>query len=167
MAERQNIGSRSVPPLLLANGKRRLPAHSWPPSILIRRVLFLDVDGIYHTNGAGISAPDPGQTDQQPWQKMVKQLPRFKVSSAVLTNGEVRVLGVPGKTGAEIAIDRLNLQAENITNSLDLAPTLMAKISADARILATGTFQLQAQGYPLAEVPTFNADLSCSDIDLN
>jgi membrane protein len=128
--------------------------------------LFLDADGIHRTDGAGASVPDHGQATQQPWQAVVKQLPRFKVSSAVLTNGEVHVLGVPGKTEVDPAIDRLNLRTENITNSLDLASTLMAKVSADARILATGTFQLQAQGYPLAEVPTFNADLSCSDVDL-
>ena len=74
---------------------------------------------------------------------------------------------VPGERDAEISLDRLNLRAENITNSTELAPTLMAKLSADARLLSSGTFQLQAQGYPLAKVPTFNADLSSSDIDLS
>ena len=43
----------------------------------------------------------------------------------------------------------------------------MARLTTDARVLASGKFQLQAQGYPLAKVPTFNADLSSSDIDLS
>jgi hypothetical protein len=43
----------------------------------------------------------------------------------------------------------------------------MARLSTDARVLASGKFQLQAQGYPLAKVPTFNADLSSSDVDLS
>jgi len=94
------------------------------------------------------------------------QLPRFKLSSALLTDGEIRVAGLPGEKGAEVSIDHLNQCAENITNSTDLAPTLMARLTTDARVLASGKFQLQAQGYPLAKVPTFNADLSSSDIDL-
>jgi hypothetical protein len=41
------------------------------------------------------------QTEQrekagQSWQRLT-QLPRFKVASAVLTNGEVSVVGVPAK----------------------------------------------------------------------
>jgi membrane protein len=43
----------------------------------------------------------------------------------------------------------------------------MARLTTDARVLASGKFQLQAQGYPLAKVPTFNADLSSSNIDLS
>ena len=43
----------------------------------------------------------------------------------------------------------------------------MARLIADARLLSSGTCQLQAQGYPLAKVPTFDADLSSSGIDLS
>jgi membrane protein len=103
----------------------------------------------------------------QLWQEKLAQLPRFKVASAILTDGEVRVVGIPGEKGAKVAVDRLNLLVENITNSTDLAPTFMARLSADARILSSGKFQLQAQGYPLSKVPTFNADLSSSEIDLS
>jgi membrane protein len=101
------------------------------------------------------------------WQEKVTQLPLFRVASAILTDGEVRIAGVPGEKGTELAVDRLNLRAENITNSIDLAPTLMATLTTDARVLASGRFQLHAQGYPLSKVPTFNADLSSSDIDLS
>jgi Virulence factor BrkB/Domain of Unknown Function (DUF748) len=101
-----------------------------------------------------------------PWQDKLTQLPRFKVASAILTDGKIRVVGAPGERGAEVSVDRLNLRAETITNSTELAPTLMARLSADARLLSSGTCQLQAQGYPLAKVPTFNADLSSSYIDL-
>ena len=40
----------------------------------------------------------------------------------------------------------------------------MARLTADARLLWSGACQLQAQGYPLAKMPTFNADLSSSGI---
>jgi hypothetical protein len=94
------------------------------------------------------------------------EMPRFKVASALLTNGEVCVIGVPGEKGSKLSVDGLNLRAENITNSTDLAATLMARLSTDARVLSSGKFELQAQGYPLSKVPTFNLDLSSTDIDL-
>ncbi len=127
--------------------------------------VFLDVNGFAKANG-GKSEPDRGQEDHASWQDNVKRLPAFKVSQAVLNDGEIHLQRIPGESATELAIDRLNVRAENITNSTNIAPTLMARVSADARILETGSLQLQAQGYPFAEVPTFNADLSSNDIDL-
>jgi hypothetical protein len=131
------------------------------------RLLFNAADGIRRANGSKGRPEQHPEKAGRPWQDKVMQLPRFKLSSAVLTDGEIHVAGIPGEKGAEVSIDRLNLWAENITNSTDLAPTLLAKLTTDARVLASGKFQLQAQGYPLAKVPTFNADLSSSDIDLS
>ncbi len=128
---------------------------------------------LFNANGMRGAHDGDGKRDAQrkesgrPWQEKLTQLPRFKVSSAILTNGEIRLVGAPGERGAEVSVDRLNVRAENITNSTVLSPTLMATLSADARLLSSGRCQLQAQGYPLAKVPTFNADLSSSDIDLS
>jgi Domain of Unknown Function (DUF748) len=130
--------------------------------------LSLDIDG-FHRN-----ANDSGQATrtrhatavQQPWQDKVKRLPGFKISPILLTNGQIRVHGVPGEQGSEIAIEHLHLRVGNITNSTDLAPTLMTKISMDARVLTSGKLELRGEGYPLARVPTFNADFSASHIDL-
>src|SRR5262249_49847026 len=36
-----------------------------------------------------------------PWQEKLTQLPPFKVASAILTDGEVRVVGAPGERNAE------------------------------------------------------------------
>jgi membrane protein len=140
------------------------------------RLLF-NTNGINFTNGnkgkRGIGQDDGNDKPRelcgkagQPWQEKLAQLPRFKVTSAILTDGEVRVAGLPGEKGTEIFVDRLNLHAENITNSIELADTMMASLSVDACLLSSGKFHLQAQGYPLAESLTFNADLSCSDVDL-
>ena len=71
-----------------------------------------------------------------------------------------------GALTAVIAIDHSHLRAGNITNSTDLAPTLMTKIFLDARVLTAGKLELRAEGYPLAKVPTFNADFTSSGIDL-
>jgi hypothetical protein len=128
--------------------------------------LWFNADGIHGAREGNEKREAQHVKSGPPWQEKLTQLPRFKVASAILTDGEVRVLGVPGDRDAEISLDRLNLRAENITNSTELAPTLMARLSADARLLSSGTFKLQAQGYPLAKLPTFNADSSSTDIDL-
>jgi hypothetical protein len=60
----------------------------------------------------------------------VEQLPAFRISSAVLTDGEVHVQGMSGQDGADIRIDHLNLYLDNLTNSTKLAPSLMAKALA-------------------------------------
>ncbi|MBV8360193.1 MAG: YihY family inner membrane protein [Deltaproteobacteria bacterium] len=101
------------------------------------------------------------------WQEKVMQLPRFQVASAILSDGDIRIAGFPGESGSELSIKHLNVRAENITNSAELIGTMMSHLSADASVLDSGRVQLQAQGYPLAKVPTFNADLSSSDIDLS
>jgi Virulence factor BrkB/Domain of Unknown Function (DUF748) len=128
--------------------------------------LFLGVNGTHHPDDPPKPGPGSEKAAHGTWQEKVKQLYAFRISSVVLTDGAVRVLGVPGEIGAVVAIDHLNLRAQNITNSGDIARTLMAKLSVDARVLATGKLQLKAEGYPLAEVPTFNADFTSSDIDL-
>lgn len=130
--------------------------------------LFLNIDGIRNSRaGAGEKQGNHDDKAGTPWQDKITQLPRFKVSSAVLSDGEISIVGVSGESGDQIAVDRLNVHAENITNSTELAPTLMGRLAADARLLSSGACQLRAEGYPLAKVPTFNADLSSSDIDLS
>jgi membrane protein len=140
--------------------------------------VLLHADEIHHAHGddgniQGQSPARDGDETNKPdyrsgaaWQQQLTQLPRFKVASVILSNGEIRVVGVPGENGGELSISGVNVRAENITNSIELAPTTMARLSADARILDSGKMQLQAQGYPLAAQPTFNVDLTSSDIDL-
>ena len=133
--------------------------------------LLLDLESIRRKTGDGATKPNPDRNsqadkNQQPWQEKVKQLPAFRLTSAVLTDGEVHLQGIAGQNGADIRIDRLNLYLDNVTNSTELAPTLLAKASCNARVMATGNLELQAQGYPLAQVPTFNVDFQTSNIDL-
>jgi membrane protein len=129
---------------------------------------LINLDGIRDSHrGDGKKEKSPSDKGDMPWQEKIMQLPRFNISPVLLTDGEISIIGAPGELRAELAVDRLNLRAENITNSTALAPTLMATLTADARLLSSGVCQLQAQGYPLAKMPTFNADLSSSGIDLS
>ena len=83
------------------------------------RLLFNPADGIRRGNrGKGKPEQQP-EIVGRPWQEKVMQLPRFKLSWAVLTDGEIRAAGLPGEKGAEVSIDRLNLRAENINQETD------------------------------------------------
>ena len=128
--------------------------------------LLINADGIRNGNGGRKRKPATDRVNAR-WQDKVTQLPRFKISSVLLSHGGISVVDATGEMDAEVALDRLNLRAENITNSTTLAPTLMATLKADARLLSSGTCELKAQGYPLAKMPTFNADLSSSGIELS
>jgi membrane protein len=117
--------------------------------------------------GDGKKQKPPPDKAGTPWQEKIMQLPRFRISPVLVTDGAVQIVGAPGEKDAELTVDRLNLCVENITNTTALAPSLMASVTADARLLSSGECRLQAQGYPLAKIPTFNADLGSSGIDLS
>ena len=64
-------------------------------------------------------------------------------------------------------MDRLRMRVGNITQQR--GPCLDAHdeyLPEGARVLTSGKLELRAQGYPLAKVPTFNADFTSSGIDL-
>jgi len=100
------------------------------------------------------------------WQKKVEQLPPFRISSVVLTNGEVQVQGMSSQGGADLRIDHLNFYLDNVTNSTKLAPSLMTKALCKGRVMSTGSLGLRAEGYPLAEAPIFNIDFQIVNLDL-
>ena len=93
-------------------------------------------------------------------------LPAFRISTAALIDGEIHLWGIPGQNETEVKADRLNLSIDNITNSITLAPSLLAKAVCSARVMTNGSLMLRAEGYPLAEQPTFNLDFQTENIDL-
>jgi len=133
--------------------------------------LLLDLEGIHRAaedraTGSKLDRDSKADDHQQPWQERVKKLPAFRVSSAVLTDGEVHLRGISGQNGTDLRVDRLNLSLNNVTNSNRLARTQMAQTSCNARVMTNGSLELRAEGYPLALAPTFNVDFQTKDIDL-
>ena len=66
------------------------------------RLLFNAADGIRRANGSKGRPEQHPEKAGRPWQDKVMQLPRFKLSLALLTDGEIRVAGLPGEKGAEV-----------------------------------------------------------------
>jgi uncharacterized protein DUF748/virulence factor BrkB len=133
--------------------------------------LIVNLERISHLagnrdNGNPRSSRDTQASEPLSWQKKVERLPEFRIPSAVLTDGEVHVQGMSGQDGADIRIDHLNLYLDNLTNSTRLAPSLLAKALCKARVMANGSLEVRAEGYPLAQAPTFNVDLQITNVDL-
>ena len=129
--------------------------------------VLLNLEG--HRNGNGNNSKPPHEVkaaERASWQERVKQLPAFRLSSAVVAGGEVHLQGIPGQDGTDLRIDRLNLSLVNITNNLKVAPTLMATAAGTARVMADGELALRVEGYPLAEPPAFDLDFQTSKVDL-
>ena len=95
----------------------------------------------------------PSGNYRQPWQERVNELPAFRLSSALLADGEIHLRNIPGQNGADVRIDRLNLSVRNVTNSINIAPSLMATLSCKARVMSNGSLELRADGYPFALLP--------------
>jgi len=131
--------------------------------------LLLDLSQLHQHDENRNGKSQPGGTSkakQQPWQEKVKQMPAFKISSLVLTNGEVHLHGIPGQGRTDIQIQDLNVSLDNITNSTRLSPTLKTAATCRARVMADGSLEINAEGYPLAAAPTFNVDFQTSNVDL-
>jgi membrane protein len=162
--------SLQVDSVVIGSRWRDLLRSSWIASLRVNSPrVMLDLRRLDHASARSGDSRTNGQSeaDARPtWQAKVMSLPAFRISTAALSDGEVRLLGIPGQNGTDIKVDRLNLSFDNLTNSLTLSPTLMAKVLCSARIMATGSLTFRAEGYPLAEQPTFNLDLQAENIDL-
>lgn len=137
--------------------------------------LFVDLDqGAVRAANRNVGNPDNenhGRRDTKAndplsWQNKVKRLPAFRISSAILSDGEAHLQGISGQDGADLRIDHVNLRLDNLTNSIKLAPSLMATARCAARVMANGNLVLRAQGYPLSRVPTFDLDFQTCNVDL-
>ena len=66
------------------------------------RLLFNAANGIRRVNDGNGRPEQQPEIAGRPWQEKVMQRPRFKLSLALLTDGEIRVAGLPGEKGAEV-----------------------------------------------------------------
>jgi hypothetical protein len=71
--------------------------HVDAPQLLFNAV---GIRGIHH--GDGKTQKNQLDKSEPSWQEKLTRLPRFKVASAILTDGEIRVVGAPGERGASL-----------------------------------------------------------------
>jgi hypothetical protein len=59
--------------------------------------LLINADAMRGAHDGKRKEEAQGEKSGRSWQEKLTQLPRFKLSSAILTNGEIRLVGVPGE----------------------------------------------------------------------
>jgi membrane protein len=101
-----------------------------------------------------------------PWQAKVRALPPIRLEHVKIVDGQFRIRNAPGQDGAPLEFDEFDFAVRNLTNSSRVSSSMKATVQARARALGSGIVFVQAEGYPLAEAPTFNADLEIKKINL-
>jgi membrane protein len=107
------------------------------------------------------------RADESSWPRRIRQLPPIKIDSLTFTNCAIRLELLPIQPSSALLVQDLNLRAANLVNSKELRSSLLAKASGRARLMTSGDLAFSAEGYPLAEMPTFNIDMTVTNLALN
>jgi hypothetical protein len=96
----------------------------------------------------------------------VKDLFPFRIDRLSLMEGEIHYVDRTQDPPIDVAIDELNAELRNLTNSEDISGTLVSTIDATGKVEGTGGLTLASQLDPYAEQPTFDANLVVDDVQL-
>jgi hypothetical protein len=113
--------------------------------------------------GSGASNQAGGGTD---WRETVKDLVPLKINRFAIVNGQVHYVDPTAKPKVDVEIDELYVEATNLTNSEDLAGTLVAQVKARGKPLHLGHFNLEASVDPYADQPTFDLNATMKGVPL-
>ena len=91
----------------------------------------------------------------KPWAEKIRQLFPVKFNRFTARNGEVHYRDFSRKPQVDVVIDRVNLVASNLTNSLKLSKTLHADVEIKGRPLREGSLASNINFNPYATKPTF------------
>ena len=113
--------------------------------------------------GSGESNQAGGGTD---WRETVKDLVPLKINRFAIVNGQVHYVDPTASPKVDVEIDELYVEATNLTNSEDLAGTLVAQVKARGKPLGLGQFDLSASLDPYADQPTFDLNATMKGLPL-
>ncbi len=115
---------------------------------------------INFVNGATEASDQSGkETD---WRDQVKGLVPLDINRFAIYDGDVHYVEYKSAKATKPTVDlrlaELRVEAYNLTNSQDLAGSLIATVDASARPMDLGQLQLHAAVDPYADTPTFDLD---------
>ncbi len=90
----------------------------------------------------------------------------FAISRFDIIEGEIHLDKVPGQEGLDLRMSEIVLSARNISNSLELTPTLKATLEARAKIMDQGQLTMEGGAYPFADTPVFDLDIQILNLNL-
>ena len=100
------------------------------------------------------------------WQRTLKSLLPLRIDSFTISNGEIHFCTATTDPPLHIAVQDLNVEATNLTNSRKVSESLVSHITANANVMGDGKFQANLKINPLAAKPTFNLAMQITKISI-
>lgn len=100
------------------------------------------------------------------WQDKVRELFPLRINSFKVINGEVHYRDFQNDPKVDVYLQDIMVTATNLTNSKDLSKSLVASIDASGGAMGNGRFKVDVDLDPYAKQPTFNLDMSVTNISL-
>ena len=100
------------------------------------------------------------------WQDRVKQLFPLRIDRFEIRGGEVHYRDFHSTPRVDVAIDRLDVVARNLTNSRKISRTMAASIDADGRPFGTADLTAHVDVDPYQDKPTFVAAAELKGVEL-
>ena len=100
------------------------------------------------------------------WQDRVRELFPLRINRFQVHDGEVHYRDFHSQPKVDVAIDRVQAVARNLTNSKKISKTLAATISVDGRPFGHADLTLHSNVDPYQEKPTFDLAAELVQVDL-
>jgi hypothetical protein len=116
-----------------------------------------------------VKGPTKVQTQTGPdtsWQKRVLHMMPLTINRFEIFNGEIHYRDFTSSPKVNVFIQRLNVTATNLTNSLKVSKSFFANIKADGTVLKSGKFKVNVDYNPYAKNPTFALDAQVTGVNL-
>lgn len=119
---------------------------------------------ITFTNGPAPADDQAGEGVD--WRNQLIEMFPLKINRLAIAEGEVHFQDFSAEPDVDVNIRELQVEARNLTNSQDLAGSLVATVTATGKPVGYGDFAMNASIDPYAEKPTFDLDMQLKDVDL-
>ena len=114
----------------------------------------------------GAATQEGKKTEEKTWQSTLDKLVPLKIGHLSANNGELHFHDLTTKPRLDVFLDRLHIDAHNLTNSRKVSESLYATIFVDGRAMRSGTLKIKTYLNPLSQPPDLKLNLSLADLDL-
>ena len=102
----------------------------------------------------------------EPWAQKIRQLYPLKINRFSVRDGEIHYRDFSKKPKVDVAVDRVQMVATNLTNSKKISKTLIAEVEMEGRPSRVGHARMQMSLDPYAPKPTFALNVEMKEIPL-
>lgn len=100
------------------------------------------------------------------WRDMVLDLFPLRIDRFAIRDGEVHYADLSAKPKVDVYVSQIQVEGTNLTNSEDIAETLMANIRGSGRPMDLGLAEFEIKLDPFADLPTFDLNFAMRDVAL-